>query len=250
MTRRTILLALVLSLIFTSTVGAQSREDNLRAYKTGFETIDDFAGFYIVPQNHKQTVWHEQSRQVVHSGNFSHGARIDGANAPSTVFANNNHRGYPTIQLYKLPEGAFRTPAKIEFWVWLDMDLQKGEWFSFATLDHTRSNRWDPVLVNLSDEGFVHLMHVPTNGRGNHTFQTTSVKFPFRTWVKLSIELHFDRQNGYAKVWQNGILVSSAQVLRGNGEFTQAHFGLYAPPSISSGIVFNDDLTIREIGQP
>ncbi len=242
------LFPLQLALIIVLSVATLSNAAPLRTYSTGFESISDFAGFYIVPQDSKPTASHEQSREVVRSGSFSHKGWITGANPPSSFFVNNNHRGYPTIQLYKTPGGAFQTPVKIDFWVWLDMDLKPGEWFSFATLDHTTKNTWDPVLVNLNDKGFVELMHVPTNGQGRRDFQTTSVPFPMRRWVKLSIELHFDKNNGYAKVWQNGTLVSSAQVRTGNGLLTQAHFGLYAPPSMTSGVVYNDDLTIRELG--
>ncbi len=219
-----------------------------RVYKTGFESVNDFDGFYIVPQDARPTASHDLSGEVVRSGKFSHKGWVTGPNPPSSRFVNNNHRGYPTIQLYKLAGGAFRTPVKIELWVWLDMDLKPGEWFSFATLDHTRRDTWDPVLLNLSDRGIVHLMHVPTNGRGITTFQNDSVKFPLRKWVKLGVELHFDRKNGYAKAWQDDVLVSRAEVRRGNGLFTQAHFGLYAPPSISSGVIYNDDLVIRELG--
>ncbi len=53
--------------------------------------------------------------------------------------------------------------------------------------------------------------------------------------------------NGYAKVWQDRQLVSHAQVQGANGLLAQAHFGLYAAPSISNLTVYNDDLTIREI---
>ncbi len=56
-------------------------------------------------------------------------------------------------------------------------------------------------------------MHVPSNGQGKRTFQTSTLKFPLRRWVKLTIGLHF---------------------------------GLYAPPSLSSGVVYNDDLVIQE----
>ncbi len=219
----------------------------LRTYQTSFESVDDFAGFYIVPQDARPTASHDLTTEIVRSGRFSHKGWVTGPNWPSSRFVNNNHRGYPTIQLYKLEGGAFRTPVKIEFWVWLDMDLKPGEWFSFATLDHTMRDIWDPVLINLSDEGIVHLMHVPTNGRGITTYQNETLKFPFRQWVKLTAELHFDRDNGYAKVWQDDVLVSEAEVRRGNGLFTQAHFGLYAPPSIASGVIYNDDLVIREM---
>lgn len=217
-----------------------------RSFKTSFESVDDFRGFYIVPQNHNNAASHDRSAEQVKSGVYSHKGWIYKASAPSTPLVNNNHRGYPTIQLYKLADGAFKTPALIEFWVWLDMEFKKGEWFSFATLDHTTSDTWDAVLVNLSDEGFVHLMHVPYNGQGEYTFQTSTLKFPMQQWVKLTICLHFNSNQGYAKVWQNDELVSSAEVRRGSGFLTQAHFGLYAPPSLSSGVVYNDDLMIKE----
>ncbi len=220
-----------------------------RVFTTSFEEVSDFQGFYIVPQNHKGTASHDLTNENAHSGEFSHKGWVSDANNASSFGINNNHRAYPTVQLYKLPKRAFKTPVDIEFWVWLDMELKKGEWFSFATLDHTTSNKWDPVLVNLSDEGYVHLMHVPTNGLGKRTFQTGDVRFPMRQWVRLNIELHFDKYEGYAEVRQDGILVSKSEIRRGSGLFTQAHFGLYAPPSVKTGVVYNDDLVIRELAR-
>ena len=217
-----------------------------RVFYTSFESIKDFAGFYISPQNHLNSASHDQSAEKVKSGTYAHKGWIYAENPPSTLFVNNNHRGYPTIQLYKLPGGGFKTPALVEFWVWLDVNLLPGEWFSFATLDHTTSDSWDSVLVNLSDKGFVHLMHVPHNGDAVWNFQTPTVKFPMREWVKLSVCIDFTK-NGETKVWQNGTLVSSAKTGK-EGLLTQAHFGLYAPPSLSSGVVYNDDLIITEGG--
>lgn len=234
----------IFGLIFSLYAGQSLAEP--RIFSTSFEAVTDFEAFYIVPQNHKGTASHDLSREVVRSGLFAHKGWVTAANPPNSWGRNNNHRGYPTIQLYKLPGGAFQTPANIEFWVWLDMELSKGQWFSFATLDHTTSNQWDPVLVNLSDEGFIHLMHVPTNQKSEWSFQTSTIKFPMKRWVKLSVTLHFDKNDGYAEVYQDGQLVSRAPVRRGNGMFTQAHFGLYAPPSVTNGVVFNDDLTIIE----
>ncbi len=236
----------ILSLALALLAG-QAQAQPLREFSTGFEDVSDFDGFYLTPQNYKGTSSQELSTEQVRSGRFAHKGWIYGANRRSTLFTNNNHRGYPTIQLYKLEGGAFRTPVKIEFWVWLDMEIKPGEWFSFATLDYTTRDTWDPVLVNLSDEGIVHLMHVPRNGKAEYSFQTEDIIFPMREWVKLGIELHFDEENGYAKVWQNDQLVSQAPVGNGDGLFTQAHFGLYAPPSMTEGVVFNDDLVIREI---
>jgi len=126
-----------------------------RVFSISFESVSDFDGFYITPQNYKGTSSHDQSTEQVRSGEYAHKGWIYGSNRRSTWLTNNNHRGYPTIQLYKLPDGAFQTPVMIEFWVWLDMEIKPGEWFSFATLDHTTRDTWDPVLINLSDEGIV-----------------------------------------------------------------------------------------------
>jgi hypothetical protein len=107
-----------------------------------------------------------------------------------------------------------------------------------------------------------------------------------RQWVKLDVLLDFSPDNEYrspyAKVWQDGTLVSAARfnprvtlaslnamkatlpclktwdgssVERAEslcgavyaGGLAQAHFGLYAPPLLSSGKVYNDDLAIYEI---
>lgn len=226
-----------------------NRSNIASTFQTSFESVNNFQGFYIVPQDHMTSASHELSTEIVHSGSYAHKAWIYASNPESNIFQNNNHRAYPTIQLYKTAIGAFKTPVFIEFWVWLDITLSSGEWFSFATLDHTTSDSWDPVLVNLSDQGFVHLMHVPLNGQGVHTFQTTTNKFPMQQWVKLTVIIHFDKNKGYAEVLQNEQLVSRADIRRGNGLFTQAHFGLYAPPSLSKGLIYNDDLIIKELNE-
>lgn len=221
---------------------------DLRIFKTSFESVDDFKGFYIVPQDYKSAASHDLSVEQVKSGIYAHKGWVYKKNELSTVVTNNNHRGYPTIQLYKTKGGAFKTPVLIEFWVWLDIELVKGEWFSFATFDHTTSDTWDPVLVNLSDEKIVHIMHTPFNGQGERIFQTTDIKFPMRTWVKLTACLDFDADHGNIKVWQNDQLVSEAEIGKGraDGFLTQAHFGLYAPPSVSRVVVYNDYLIIKE----
>lgn len=223
-------------------------EKGSRVFATSFESPGDFKGFYIVPQNYKGSASHDLSTEQVKSGTYAHKGWVYGKNKPSTIFTNNNHRGYPTIQVYKTNGGAFKTPVLVEFWVWLDMEFIRGEWFSFATLDHTTSDRWDPVLINLSDEKIVHIMHTPFNGQNKRIFQTTDIKFPMRTWVKLTTCLDFDADHGNIKVWQNDQLVSEAEIgkKRAQGFFTQAHFGLYAPPSVSKAVIYNDDLVIKE----
>ncbi len=53
--------------------------------------------------------------------------------------------------------------------------------------------------------------------------------------------------DGYAKVWQNGQLVSHAKIGNITNKLSQAHFGLYCASQLSTGEVFNDDLKIIEV---
>ncbi len=223
-----------------------------KEFTSSFESVADFSGFYLTPQAHKGTTYHELSDSIVHTGMFAHKAWINGANSPS-ITTNNNHRGYPTVQLQKTPDGVFKTPCYVTLWVWLDMELQENtiggidDWFSFATFTDDETDNWEAtVLVNLSKEGYVHLMHVPTQGKQEHIFQTTSVAFPQKEWVELKIYLDFSK-DGYVKVWQNGVLVSHANVDKSTNQLAQAHFGMYSPPQMVTGMVFNDDLRIQEV---
>ncbi len=223
-----------------------------KEFISSFESVDDFSGFYITPQGHMGTTFHELSNSIVHSGTYAHKAWIEGTNPPATIESDNNHRGYPTIQFQNTTEGVFKTPCYITIWVWLDIELQENtvgdnDWFSFATFTDDETDNWSrTVLVNLDHNGFVHLGHVPLQGEQNYIFQNTNLIFPQREWVELKIYLDF-RENGYAKVWQNGQLVSHANLLNLDNKLSQIHFGMYAPPQIASGVVYNDDLKIIEV---
>ena len=223
-----------------------------REFKTSFESVNDFSSFYITPQGHKGTTYHELSDTIVHSGTYAHKAWIKGVNPPS-IMENNNHRGYPTIQLKNTDNGSFSTPCYITIWVWLDMNLKsstngsENDWFSFATFTDDESDNWNrTVLVNLSHEGYIHLQNVPNQNQQLPIFQTSNLLFPQKEWVEVKIYLDF-RANGYAKVWQNGELVSHANLNNLDNKLSQIHFGMYSPPQISSGVIYNDDLRIVEV---
>ena len=223
-----------------------------RNFTTSFESVDDFTGFYVTPQGHNNTSYHNLSDSIVHSGTYAHKAWIDGANPPSTSIINNNHRGYPTIQLYKTAKGSFQSPCYITIWVWLDMELKanltgEDDWFSIATFTDDDSDNWDrTVLVNLSYDGIVHLQHTISAGVNDYIFQTSTITFPQKEWVEIKMYLDFSTGK-YAKVWQNGQLVSHAKLDNVENIIAQAHFGLYCPPQMISGVVFNDDLTIEMV---
>lgn len=220
-----------------------------RSFQSNFESLDDFTKFYSVPANYQSAATHSLSTEQKVSGSYSHKATILKIGPTCVYPINCNHRAYPTIQLHKLPSGGFKTPVLIEFSVYLDLPIfSSSDWFSFATYSADASDEWRRVvLINTDAKGKAFLMHVPLHGQSNLTFQNTSLNFPQRQWVKIKTCLDLDPTKGEAKVWQDEVLLSTSRVSGGCGVLEQAHFGLYASPTLSSGTVYNDDLTIREI---
>lgn len=236
--------------------------DNLeRVFETSFESESDFASFYIVPPGDYDS-YHEISTEVVYHGDYSHKAWVLKARA-----SNNDgiiylpHRAYPTVQFQKTSDGVFVTPCLVSLWVYLDMDLVDrpsgsiDDWFSFITLSADTSDRWSrTVLVNLTPDGYIKLVHVPDQGEQTWIYQADSsndpsgnLLFPQKNWVRIDVLIDFDSENGYAKVWQDGILLSHAKVNGGSGYLAQAHFGLYASAAVSSGVIYNDRLQIKRV---
>lgn len=230
-------------------------QQNSRVFQSSFESESDFSSFYIVPQGSYDSD-HELSAEMAISGSYSHKAWIT---APR---ADNNdgsiylpHRAYPTIQLYKTTKGSFVTPCIITFYTYLDITLidrpsgQIDDWFSFATLSPDNSDNWiRTILVNIAPDNLLRLVHVPDQGKQEYIYQNTVLQYPHSEWVRISIYIDLSPSYGYAKVYQNGTLVSHAVVNGGNGLLEQAHFGLYSSAATSSGTIFNDDLEIREVG--
>ncbi|MBN1462085.1 MAG: heparin lyase I family protein [Paludibacteraceae bacterium] len=232
-----------------------------REFSSSFENVNEFSSFYIVPQGNYDS-YHELVNEAAIDGQFSHKAWIiqarDTCNDGATYLP---HRAYPTIQFHKTKEGAFKTPCLISLWVKLQMSLQaKGsgridDWFSFATLSPDASDNWArTVLINLTPDGYLKLVHVPNQGEQIRNFQASytndisgDLLFPQNEWVRLDIYIDFNTQNGYAKVWQNQNLVSAAKVNGGNELLQQAHFGLYASAAINEGSIYNDKLRIKEV---
>ena len=226
---------------------ASAQEDHFRS---SFESASDFAGFYVVPVEPDSSAAHQLDDGEVLTGEFSHFAWIVRSNEGSTAGANRNHRAYPTIQFHKTPGGVLSTPLCVSLFVWADFDLkdrpgsQEDQWFSLATFTDDVSDQWRrTILVNVSHDGLVHLQHVPQQGQQNHIFQSTNMIFPYQQWVHLEIELDFSSA-GYAKVWLDNTLVSHANVEATRNQLAQAHFGLYAAPSLSSGEIRNEDVSI------
>jgi hypothetical protein len=217
----------------------------VRVFRTGFERDADLAGFYVTPQS--PMTRHEVQEGGAHRGRRAHVGWLTGVTGPEPVDGP-NHRGYPTIQLQKRAPGACPTPCLVQFWARLDdVDLKRGEWMSLATLSPDASDRWSRVItVNVGWEGWLHLFHVPDQGVAERALQRTDA-FPRGRWVRITIWLDLDPQRGAAAVWQDGRLMSAARVRGGDGTLDQLHFGLYAPPSLTRGVVRNDDIAVFRV---
>ena len=189
---------LLLISLLLSCGGEYSYDDEVSTYRvfhTSFESVDEFSRFYITPQGHLNTTFHDLADTTVHSGKYAHKAWITGSNEPSTQYENNNHRAYPTVQLHKTEGGSYQAPIMIKLWVWLDMALHENlsgedDWFSFATFTDDETDDWSrTVLVNLSHDGFVHLQHTVEQGKSDKLYQTTTIPFPKKEWVELKVYL-------------------------------------------------------------
>ena len=215
-----------------------------REFRSSFESVSEFDGSYIVPQNYQSAASHNLSTERVFSGSYSHKGWIYSTAADS-------HRAYPTVQFHKLPGGSFRGPVYMELMVYLEnvaLPTGSGHWFSFITVARRSiDSEWEAVTVNLGYEGMVHVMHVPTSGQKQWTYQSTDRFFPQNQWVKLGLCIDMDPQNGYARAYQDGVLVSAGPVHGLDGSVPQVHYGLYAYKDMNQGGVYNDDLYIKEV---
>lgn len=222
--------------------GTHASKARARTFRSGFESVADFAGMYISPQT--ASTRHALVSRPRHRGKRAHCGWLTG---PGTAADTDgpNHRGYPAAQLYRLPPGGgFRTPAVIRLWVWANVAMKPGQWVSLATLSSDSSDRWNRVVtVNLDPGGWVNVFHVPVQGAHAPEIETHR-RFPLRRWVKLTIRIDFNPHHGSIAVRQNNVLVARAAVKGGRGRLEQAHFGMYAISSLTEGKVCNDDLKI------
>jgi len=224
-----------------------ARARTIRSFTTGFERASDFAGFYVTPNTASTHL--ALSNEVVESGGLAGKGWITGPTSTADPDGP-NHRGYPTIQLWKLPGGGFRRSVIIDLSVWVDAALRPGEWLSLATLSADASDHWARVVtVNVGPDGHLSLFHVPRQGEGKPVQANTTTLFPLRQWVHIRMEVDFSRRGAIA-VWQDGRLVTTAGIEGGHGRLEQAHFGIYASPSVTNATVYNDDLSIRQVRGP
>lgn len=260
-----------------------------KVFLSGFEKIEEFSKFYILPQNYKKSASHNLSFEQSVDGGFSHKAWIYKKNK-RLKGKNTNHRAYPTIQMEKTSLGIVKSAVLIEISVWPDIELYPVEgksWFSLATFTSYNDKEWfRSYLVNVDRNYRLHLMHVPNQGELKaDIFSNNKLILPRRQWSKVTTFIDYTKNNRFNSpviaVWQNGILVAASRFngradpytisannypkcldgwnkknilgaekrcnLKYENGLAQMHFGLYAPPLLSEGVIYNDALTVSEI---
>lgn len=160
-------------------------------------------------------------------------------------------------------------------------------WFSLATLTSYDDTEWyRSYLINVDADYRVHLMHVPNHGESAADIvKQAPISLPRRKWAKITTYVDYGRgnrfQSPFIAVWQDGTIVAASRFsdrisldyipksslpkclnnwdgksleraeslcnLKYTAGLAQAHFGLYAPPLLSSGTIFNDDLSVAEV---
>jgi len=223
-----------LSLIFTSVIANESgkdapdflesflQENNLitrKSFTTSFESVEEFAPFYVVPLNHNNTATHDLSQEKRVSGSSSHKAWIYGEN-PQVEGLNTNHRAYPTFQLRETALGIVTTAVLVEFSVWADIDLlplEDKNWFSLATFTSYDDIQWyRTYLINVDSDYKVHLMHVPAQGAASpDIFHDSQISLPKKQWSKITAYIDYSNNNRFESpviaVWQDGALVAASR---------------------------------------
>jgi hypothetical protein len=268
------------------------KEDTLAVggqYINHFDSIGEFSGHYIVPQNDRGTASHDLTTENSIDGGSAHRAWMYGAN-PRRAGVNTNHRAYPTFQMKKTNLGIVDTSVLVDIWVWADIDMyaqNDKSWFSIATLTSYDDKYWRrSYLINVDKDYKMHVQHVPTHAESHpDIFMTRDVEFPRAQWVRVTTYVDYTSENRFSKpiiaVWQDGQLISASSLKTRINPFTlkpeeipeclnnwnkvstsdaeakcglnftnglaQMHFGLYTPPLLSSGVIYNDELTVSEI---
>lgn len=229
-----------------------------KTYQTSYETSMDFTGFYVENGNDYASTM-DTTIELVKHGVWSHKHWVDSArDVQNDTGDYEPHRAYVTHQFYKHAVQFFNK-CLVSIYIYTDVNLYKktgtDDWLSLATFSDDTTNSWDrTVLVNLTTDGYIRLVHVPIQQGQTHTYQAgprntenPNLKWPQREWNRLDVYLDFDSTGGEAKVWQNGSLISTAEIDSVNGYIVQAHFGLYSSATMASGTVYNDKLRIIEV---
>lgn len=106
-----------------------------------------------------------------------------------------SHRAYPVIHT------DIATPLVNVFWVWLDIDydlMAINDWIHFATWANNPD--WHVHTMSVRDR-FLRMAHLDSSYIG----PIPRPDFPLRQWVRLTSYIHYYGEEGYIRVWQDGV---------------------------------------------
>lgn len=212
------------------------------SYNTFFDSVNEFTD-YITPPGSTETM-HEISTEKVPLGKHCHKSWIVKESTES-------HRGYPTIRL------GYSSPCLIT----LELEVSSLEldnipsdqrWFSPLTVTDDMTDSWgSPITLTLDYSKYLTLMHVPKFGFSNHLYQASlenkGAIFPLNKKVVIDMYVDMSPNYGYAKVWQDGDLVSHAEIRGRQARIGQIHAGMYAHKLVKVGMVYNYHLSVKEV---
>ncbi|KAL0488698.1 hypothetical protein AKO1_015836 [Acrasis kona] len=210
-----------------------------RSFKTSFETMDDFKNFEVTPDKTIGTT-HGLSKDKARTGSQSHKAEI-------TSIEDSPHRGFPAVQLFKTDEGSMEGPVYITFFVYLsNLNFGSGKWLTIAEVgaDDNAAPGKRYISVSLDTNFKLGYSNVPTQNVTYVKKYDTTTTFPQNKWVNVTLYVDFDNVLGITALWQDNVLIATANVNGGAGRVAQFHGGMFADNLIPSGVVYNDDLTI------
>lgn len=229
-------------------------------------SLDEFDGFYITPTPRYSSHEHELTSEVGRDDTHRAWMYADNTARPES---DKNHRAYPTIQIQNISgktEG-FNPYALIDFECKVDVDLvdvTDKDWVSLATWETYSDNTWPrATLLNIDKDYGYHLQHLHQTGDSHPA--TGRVTMTQGAWTRIVILLCFERHPGasldsWVYAWADGTLVAqsswtnrysgateAANSITHFGGLTQFHAGLYAPPALDDGQVWNDNLYISQL---
>ncbi|MDQ3274541.1 MAG: hypothetical protein M3Q39_05790 [Actinomycetota bacterium] len=261
-----------------------------RTVAFGFESEAEFGDFYVTPSPHLGTTRHERSTEAFTGGSSHHawiegtnpvvaGENTNHRGYPTVQFQKTAGGPLQGVVLIEFMA-----------WLDIELKARANqEWFSFITTTSYADDSWPrTVLFNLDPDRLARLMHVPGQLQRTIDLFEGDAGYPLREWVRISMLLDYTSVNAaggpYAKVWLDGQAVSAARFnpridplgvdralwpacldgwdeqsvetaealcgLEYAGGLAQVHLGMYAPPLISSGDVYNDELYFYELARP
>ena len=154
--------------------------------------------------------------------------------------ASESHRPYPVLHT-DAP-----SPLVNSFLVYIDLDYEElgGDWFHLATWANNED--WSVHTLSIRNR-VLEMAHLDWEWIGPEP----QPEFPLRQWVRFTAYIDYASDTETIRVWQDGVPILSGLYTSNSGtSLMRAHWGLYAPSTVSAGVHYNDDIQIRLLDTP